>query len=104
MVTFEWIYLWTVKKYDFAILALKLKINKLTILKLTTKISNTIFFKFMKSKGSASNSSQNGDFEDEKQKGSPKNKFGINEKSLLLDNYWKNSPHVPDSEYYSHGD
>lgn len=21
-----------------------------------------------------------------------------------MDNYWKNSPHVPDSEYYSHGD
>ena len=92
------------KKYDFGILVLKLKINKLTVLKLATKISNTIFFKIMKSKGSASNSSQNGDFEDEKQKGSPENKFGINEKSLFLDNYWKNSPHVPDSEYYSHGD
>ena len=58
----------------------------------------------MKSKGSALNSSHNGDFEDEKQKGSPKNKFGINEKSLLLDNYWKNIPHVPDSDYYCHGD
>ena len=65
------------KKFNLGILFLKLKINMLTVLKLGTKISNTIFFKIMESKGSASNSSQNGDFEDEKQKGSPKNKFGI---------------------------
>ena len=23
---------------------------------------------------------------------------------FLSDNYWKNIPHVPDSEYYCHGD
>lgn len=22
----------------------------------------------------------------------------------LFDNYWRNIPHVPDSEYYSHGE
>ena len=104
MITFERIFLRTATNIIFDIVALKQKINKLTLLKLATNISNTIFFKIMTSKGSASNSSHNGDFEDEKQKGSPKNKFGINEKSLLLDNYWKNIPHVPDSDYYCHGD
>ena len=27
-----------------------------------------------------------------------------NRKMFLLNNYWKNIPHVPDSEYYSHED
>ena len=36
------------------------------------------------------------------------NKNNFPEKNLFLpqkeENYWRNNPHVPDSEYYSHGD
>lgn len=30
--------------------------------------------------------------------------FSNIKKKFLLDNYWKTIPHVPDSEYYSHGE
>ena len=31
-------------------------------------------------------------------------KFSNIRKRFVLEKYWKNIPHVPDSEYYCHGD
>ena len=32
----------------------------------------------------------------------PNNKLVKTQEKTLFDDYWRNNPHVPDSEYYSH--
>ena len=35
---------------------------------------------------------------------SQEHEFSRSRKRFLLNNYWKNIPHVPDSDYYCHED
>ena len=35
---------------------------------------------------------------------SQEHEFSSSRKRFLLNNYWKNIPHVPDTDYYSHED